>query len=108
MGGAYVFAGSKFRATDCSGLTMLAYAQVGISLPHYAQSQAAYGRSVAYNDMKPGDLIFYGTAGNVYHVAMYIGNGFIVHAQSTQTGIVISFASKSAGKIYCIKRLIET
>lgn len=87
---------------------MLSYAQVGISLPHYAQSQASYGRTVSYNDMKPGDLIFYGTTGNVYHVAMYIGNGFIVHAESSATGIVISFASKNAGSIYCIKRLIET
>ena len=108
VGGAYVFAGSKFRATDCSGLTMLAYAQVGISLPHYAQSQAAYGRSVSYNQMKPGDLIFYGTAYNIYHVSMYVGNGMIVHAECTATGIVISYASKNAGNIYCIKRLIET
>ena len=108
VGGAYIFAGSRFRATDCSGLTMLSYAQAGISLPHYAQSQAGYGRAVSYDQMKPGDLIFYGSAYNIYHVAMYIGNGMIVHAESSATGIVISYAARNRGSIYCIKRLIET
>ena len=85
---------------------MLAYAQVGISLPHYTGTQVTYGRAVTYDQMQPGDLIFYGTYGNVYHVAMYIGNGMIVHAESTATGIVISYAARNRGSIYAIKRII--
>ena len=87
---------------------MLAYRQVGINLPHYAQSQAAYGRAVSYNQMKPGDLIFYGTAYNIYHVSMYVGNGMIVHASCPEVGIVFSYAASDRGNIYCIRRLIET
>ena len=108
VGGAYVWGGARYRATDCSGLTMLSYAQVGISLPHYAQSQAACGRAVSYNQMQPGDLITFGSAYNVYHVAMYIGNGLMVHAENSNTGIVISNVSSFSryNPIYNIRRII--
>jgi cell wall-associated NlpC family hydrolase len=108
VGGAYVWGGARYRATDCSGLTMLSYAQVGISLPHYAQSQAACGRAVSFNQMQPGDLITFGSAYNVYHVAMYIGNGLMVHAENSNTGIVISNVSSFSryNPIYNIRRII--
>lgn len=77
VGGAYVWGGSQFGATDCSGLVMLSFAQVGINLPHYAASQALYGTTVSYNNMKKGDVIFFGGASisSIYHVAIYIGDG---------------------------------
>ena len=89
--GAYVWGGSNYRATDCSGLMMLSYAQIGISLPHLASSQAYYGTDVAYNDMQPGDMIFfgYGSYSSIFHVGMYIGDGMMVEAQCEETGIVI-------------------
>ncbi len=108
VGGRYVFAGSQFAATDCSGLVMLSYAQIGINLPHYAASQAYYGTAVSYDQMQPGDLIFfgYGSYSSIYHVAMYIGNGLMVHAESTETGIVISHIYQR-DRIVVIKRLVN-
>ena len=110
VGGSYVWAGEQYGATDCSGLVMLSYAQIGISLPHLASMQAEYGSDVARSDIQPGDLVFfgYGDYSSIYHVAMYIGDGKIVHAESTDTGIVISYLDSVAqyNNITCIKRLI--
>ena len=111
VGGRYVFGGSLPNATDCSGLTMQCYAKIGIKLPHKASQQANYGKSVSYNEMKPGDLIFYGGSSysSIYHVALYIGDGKIIHAESTRTGIVVSYSDTVAryNHITCIKRLVE-
>lgn len=106
VGGSYVWGGSSYRATDCSGLVMLSYAQVGISLPHNAAAQAGYGKSVSYDSMQPGDLIFFGSS--IYHVAMYIGDGKMVHAENSSTGIVISYVSSFSkyNSISAIKRII--
>lgn len=108
VGGRYVFAGSAYGATDCSGLTMQSYAQIGIKLPHKASLQASYGKAVSYDEMQPGDLIFfgYGSYSSIYHVAMYIGNGMMVHAESTATGIVISYIYQK-DRIVTIKRLVD-
>lgn len=110
VGGAYVWGGSSFRATDCSGLVMLSYGQIGISLPHLASSQANYGTTVSYDSMKPGDVIFFGGSSysSIYHVAIYIGNGNMVHAQNSATGIVISNVASFSmyNNITVIKRLI--
>lgn len=106
VGGSYVWGGSSYRATDCSGLVMLSYAQVGISLPHNAAAQAGYGKSVSYDSMQPGDLIFFGS--RYYHVAIYIGSGMMVHAENSSTGIVISYVSTFSqyNPISAIKRII--
>ncbi len=110
VGGRYVWAGEEYGATDCSGLVMLSYRQVGINLPHLASSQAYYGSDVSYSDLQPGDLVFFGSSSysSIYHVAMYIGDGKIVHAESTATGIVISYLSSVAkyNNITCMKRLL--
>ncbi|WP_285746950.1 bifunctional lytic transglycosylase/C40 family peptidase [Lentzea sp. NBRC 105346] len=66
---------------DCSGLTMAAYNAAGISLPRTAQTQYNAGPLVPANEpLLPGDLVFYGTPGNVHHVGLYIGAGKMVHA----------------------------
>lgn len=106
VGGSYVWGGSSYRATDCSGLVMLSYAQVGISLPHLAASQAGYGKAVSYDSMQPGDLIFFGSS--YYHVAIYIGDGKMVHAENSNTGIVISYVSSFSryNPISAIRRII--
>ena len=65
--------------------------QFGVSLPHYSGAQAKMGKKVTSANMKPGDLIFYaGSGGTINHVAMYIGNGQVVHAASRKSGIKIS------------------
>ena len=77
---------------DCSGLTLWAYAQVGISLPHSSRAQYGYGKSVAYGEWQPGDLLFYGSSpGSIHHVAMYIGDGMLVHA--SQDGVPVKTGS---------------
>ena len=110
VGGAYVWGGASYRANDCSGLDMLSYAQIGISLPHFAASQASYGTAVSYNDLQEGDLIFfgYGGIGSIYHVAIYNGNGRIVHAANSSEGIIFSdLASFSMyNPIVCMRRII--
>lgn len=110
VGGAYVWGGSAFRACDCSGLIMISFAKAGISLPHYAASQASYGTTVSYSNLQPGDVVFFGGSSysSIYHVALYIGDGRIVHAENSYTGIVISnLASFSIyNNITTIKRLL--
>ena len=71
----YVWGGSGPNGYDCSGLTMMAYKQIGISLPHSSSAQRGYGSSVSLSALQPGDLVF--APG---HVAIYIGNGTVVHA----------------------------
>lgn len=111
VGGSYVFGAASPTSSDCSGLTMQCYEKIGIYLPHKASQQANYGRSVSYDEMKPGDLIFYGgsTYSSIYHVALYIGDGKIIHAEGTRTGIVVSYSDTVAryNHITCIKRLVE-
>lgn len=92
VGNRYVWGGTSLtNGVDCSGFTMRVMEKFGVSLPHYSGSQAQMGKKVTYATMKPGDLIFYaGSNGKVNHVAIYIGNGRIVHAASRRSGIKTS------------------
>lgn len=77
---------------DCSGFVMYVYAQVGISLPHHAASQYAYGTPVSRDQLEPGDLVFFDGLG---HNGIYIGGGQFIH--SPHTGDVVKISSLSAG-----------
>jgi cell wall-associated NlpC family hydrolase len=77
-GDVYVWGGSGPGVFDCSGLVMWAYAQVGISLPHYTGAQWNMGIHVSRSQLQPGDLVFF--YADVSHVGMYIGNGLMVDA----------------------------
>lgn len=92
LGNPYVWGGTSLtKGADCSGFTMSVYSHFGIGLPHYSGAQSNMGKAVKSGEMKPGDLLFYSSSGGaVNHVAMYIGNGQIVHAASRRTGIKIS------------------
>lgn len=92
LGNPYVWGGTSLtNGADCSGFTLSVYKKFGISLPHYSGSQAQMGTAVKSSNMRPGDLIFYGnSSGKINHVAMYIGNGQVVHAASKRSGIKIS------------------
>ena len=93
VGNRYVWGGESLtNGVDCSGFTMKVYEQFGIKLPHYSAAQPAYGVKISKSELKPGDLIFYSSSNRIDHVAIYIGNGQIVHAASTKSGIKISNA----------------
>ncbi|MGN0311747.1 MAG: SH3 domain-containing protein [Lachnospiraceae bacterium] len=93
VGGRYVWGGTNLSTgVDCSGFTMCIFGKFGYSLPHYSGAQAGYGTSISASEAKPGDLFFYGSGRSIGHVAIYIGNGQIVHAASSRTGIVIGNA----------------
>ena len=92
IGGPYVYGGSNPNTgTDCSGFTKYIYEQVtGISLNRTAAAQSTQGHPVSAETAKPGDLVFYGSGGSITHVAIYIGNGQIVHAANSRKGIIQS------------------
>ena len=93
------FVGGKYRAggndphtgADCSGFVKYVMEHAaGISMNRSSSSQATQGPKISSNDMQPGDLIFYGSGSSISHVAMYIGDGKIVHASTERTGIKVS------------------
>nr|WP_295286437.1 C40 family peptidase [uncultured Blautia sp.] len=86
VGNPYVWGGTSLTGgADCSGFTQSVYAQFGYSLPRTSYEQQNWGTEVSYADAQPGDLICYGG-----HVAIYMGNGQIVHASNSRDGIKIS------------------
>lgn len=88
VGDAYVYGAMGENAFDCSGLTMRAWAQAGVSLPHSSSAQYGSGPHIAASDLQPGDLVFYYSP--ISHVGIYIGNGMIVHAANPGTGVAVS------------------
>ena len=106
LGVPYVFAGSDSSGIDCSGLVMYCYAQVGISLPHGATSIMYYsGVSVPREDLKPGDVICYDYGTYCGHVAIYVGDGTVIHASSTRGQVV--YGNLDMMGIMDIKRIIQ-
>ncbi|MBE7323284.1 C40 family peptidase [Nocardioides sp. Y6] len=87
VGDAYVYGAVGPNAYDCSGLTMMAWAQAGVGLPHSSSAQFSSGARVSQGDLQPGDLVFYYSP--ISHVGMYIGNGQIVHAANPSKGVRI-------------------
>lgn len=91
LGNPYVWGGESLtHGTDCSGFTKGIYSHFGYYLPRVSRSQASAGTSVNASSIRPGDLVFYGSGSYISHVAMYIGNGQVIHASNPRTGIKIS------------------
>jgi cell wall-associated NlpC family hydrolase len=65
-----------------------AFKQVGVSLPRVSQDQSTAGTQVSLSSLRPGDILYWGSAGSAYHVAVYVGDGMFVGAQNPSTGIV--------------------
>ena len=100
VGNPYVYGGTSLtNGADCSGFVMSVYANFGVSLPHSSKSDRSQGYAVdGLENAQPGDLICYSG-----HVALYIGNGQIVHASNSRTGIIVSRADYN--KILAIRRI---
>ncbi len=91
LGNPYVWGGESLTSgVDCSGFTMKVYQNFGIYLSHYTGSQAVEGKSISRSELQPGDLVFYAQNGSINHVALYIGNGQVIHARNSKYGIAIS------------------
>lgn len=88
IGSPYSWGGSGPNAFDCSGLVMWAFQQAGISLPHSSQALARGGQAVSMDQMQPGDLVTY--YGDASHVAIYIGDGMMVHASTYGTPVMVA------------------
>ncbi len=100
VGNPYVYGGTSLtNGADCSGFVMSVYANFGVSLPHSSASDRSQGYAVgSLSEAQPGDLICYSG-----HVALYIGDGQIVHASNSKTGIIVSNAGYR--KILAIRRI---
>lgn len=94
VGNPYVWGGTSLtKGADCSGFVLSVYKNYGFKLPHYSRSQSDCGTEISYKDALPGDLLFYGNSkSTISHVAIYIGDGKIVHANDEKTGIIVSNA----------------
>ena len=101
VGNPYVWGGNSLtNGCDCSGFVHLVLQEYGISSPRYSQSFLTSGQPVSYNNMKKGDIVVYPG-----HVAIYLGNGCIVEAQSTKAGIT-SNRSVNCHTITGIRRML--
>jgi cell wall-associated NlpC family hydrolase len=88
VGKSYVYGAAGPDAFDCSGLTMMAWQQAGVSLPHNSGAQYAAGQKISESELKPGDLVFYYSP--ISHVGIYIGNGQVANALNPGSGVQIS------------------
>ena len=100
LGKPYQWGATGPGAFDCSGLTMMAWAQAGVSLPHSSRAQIGIGRQVTRSELQPGDLIF--RYSPISHVSLYVGNGQQISA--THTGSTVKLQSAFQGEIVGFSR----
>ena len=107
LGNRYVHGGSSLvTGTDCSGFTSLIYKEFGYSLSRTPSGQlSSNGRSIDYSQIQPGDIICYGKGGKCTHVALYMGNGQIIHSANSRKGVVVYQADYDT--IIGIKNVID-
>lgn len=102
IGDRYVFGADGMVYWDCSGLTMRAFQAAGVSLPHSSRAQSRMGKSVPFNQKKPGDLLFFGRP--VSHVGIYLGGGRMVHAPRSGSRVKVADASLGHKPLVAVRR----
>ncbi|MGL5437779.1 MAG: NlpC/P60 family protein [Lachnospiraceae bacterium] len=91
LGNPYVYGGTSLtNGADCSGFTQSIFANFGLSIGRSSRDQAEKGKEISVDSVQPGDLLFYASGDYINHVAIYIGNGQVIHASNSTTGIIIS------------------
>jgi len=104
LGVPYVWGGENPAiGLDCSGLVLVVFRKFGVELPHYSRSQAKLGAAVSYNDLQPGDLVFFGNP--IHHVGIYLGEGYYIHAPKRNDVVKISKLSER-NDYACARRII--
>lgn len=100
----YRYAGTTTKGFDCSGFTMYVLNQLGIDISHSSREQAKTGKSVAKDDLRPGDLVFFDTSGGngISHVGIYLGDDVFAHS-SSNNGVIRNKLSES----YYAKRYVS-
>lgn len=116
VGYQYVYGGTTTKGWDCSGFVRYVFSKhFGVSLPRTAAQQCSRGTTVSKNnrsEWKPGDLLFYKQDGRVSHVAIYLGNGQMIHALSSKYDTLIQGVDyyerwDSKTSLYCVKRIFN-
>ncbi|MEY4151983.1 MAG: hypothetical protein RL470_42 [Actinomycetota bacterium] len=102
IGDRYVFGADGMVYWDCSGLTMRAFQAAGVSLPHSSRAQSRMGKSVPFNQKKPGDLLFFGRP--VSHVGIDLGGGRMVHAPRSGSRVKVADASLGHKPLVAVRR----
>lgn len=108
LGNPYVYGGNSLtKGVDCSGFTSQVYKNFGYTLNRSSSAQINNGVRITADELQPGDLVFYGYNGKISHVAMYIGDGKIIHANTSSTGICINGLYDKGNKpfIGCVRVL---
>lgn len=91
LGNPYVYGGTSLtNGADCSGFTQQIYKHFGITTGRTSRDQAVNGKTIEISAVQPGDLLFYASGNYINHVALYIGDGKVIHASNATTGIIIS------------------
>jgi cell wall-associated NlpC family hydrolase len=103
LGKPYVFATAGPSTYDCSGLTMVAWAAAGVSIPHQSSAQYRLGSAVSADQLAPGDLVFFYQ--DLHHVGVYIGNGKMVHAPTTGDVVKVTAISVFGSEYMGARRL---
>ncbi len=106
LGNPYVWGGTSLTSgADCSGFALSVFKKYGVSLPRTSAAQSTVGTKISLGEAKPGDLVFYAQNGRVNHVAVYIGNGQVIHASNPRSGIKISNVSYRTP--YSVRRVLS-